>query len=121
MKPVCALVLSLLVAGCTYAVRPEQPPGDPLERRRAEVAACSHGALPAWLDDTALGAAIRTDQREAQASTTNESFHGAAYTSQPPASRALTSSRASALLDERRTFEQWCAGVRAGPKGFVKP
>lgn len=121
MMPARCVVLALLVTACTYEVRPAEPPADPLERRRAEVAACSRGALPPWLDDGALGAAVRTDRREAQASATNESFHGAAYTSQPPASRALATSRASALLDERRAFERWCAGMRAGSSGFVRP
>ncbi len=121
MKPACAFVAALLVTACTYEVRPEQPPAEPLERRRAEVAACSSGTLPRWLDDSALSAAVRTDRREAQASTANESFHGAAYSSQPPASNALATSRAAALLDERRAFEQWCAGTRAGTNAFVKP
>jgi hypothetical protein len=120
MKLAPSTALALLVVGCTYEVRPDQPPSDARERRRAEIVACSQGTLPAWLDDNALGAAIRMDRREAQASTANESFHGATFSSQPPAA-TTGSSRASAMLEDRRIFQQWCAGTHPGPSGFVKP
>lgn len=102
-----AVALAGLLA-CAYPLRQPQPPSDPRERQRAEVAACNARTLPPWLDDEALRAAVALDQREAQASSANEGFHGAAYTAPPPPPRdpGLRSAR---LFEERRAFQRWCA------------
>ena len=120
MSPTCHAVLSVVacvVAGCaSYPVRPPQPPRDADARRHAEVDACWRGILPAWLDDDALAAASALDGREAQASSANDSFHGATYATQPLG--AITSgARVRALLEDRRRFEEACLTWRsaAGP------
>ncbi len=115
MKP--AVALACLLAGCAYEVRPEQPPLDVKERRQAEVRACWNGVLPPWLDEAALSGAARLDRREAQASGVNDSFRGATFSTQPPP-MPPTGSRAAALLDERRAFQQRCALLRSGGKDF---
>jgi hypothetical protein len=107
-----AAALSLLLACASYPTAPSAPPSDPRERQRAELAACSGSKLPPWLDDDALTRAIALDRREAQASVSNEGFHGATYTSQPPALQA-EGPHASALFRERGAFERWCAGIKA--------
>jgi hypothetical protein len=109
-----------LGAGCAYPLRAEQPPTDARERQRAEGAACARQVLPRWLDDDALHAAIELDRREAQAGAANDSFRGATFTAQPPPS-GRAGARAAALEEERRSFRQWCAGIRAGASGFAKP
>ncbi len=109
-----AAALTLACAG--YPVRPPQPPTDPKERLRAEIAACSNAKLPRWLDDDALASAIALDGREGQASAVNESFHGAAYASQPPPARG-GGAHTAAVFEERRAFERWCAGLKARSPG----
>lgn len=113
MHPVrTAAAVSLLLACAAYPPAPPSPPGDPRERQRAELAACSASRLPPWLDDDALSRAVALDRREAQASVSNEGFHGATFTSQPPAPQDA-GPHASALFRERDAFERWCAGIKA--------
>jgi hypothetical protein len=100
----------LLLAACAHSVGPRQPPPpplDPRERHTAEVEACAAGKLPAWLDDEALNAALDLDRREAQASVSNEAFHGATYVAQPPAS-TKPGPHATAIEDGRRAFQITC-------------
>jgi hypothetical protein len=111
-----ALLLGLLLAACTYEVRPQQAPADVHERHEAEADACWRGDLPPWLDDAALSGAARLDAREAQAARANDSYRGATYTSLPQASGR--GPRVAALLDERRLFQQQCALLRSGGKDF---
>jgi hypothetical protein len=107
--------LACVVAACLHQARPPQPPSDARERRRAEVAACTNGKFPVWLDDTAVSASVDVERREAQASAANDSFRGATFSSQPPPT-TVSSARVAALVDERRAFQQWCAGLRStGP------
>jgi hypothetical protein len=114
------LALVAVLTGCILQPRPAQPPADPRERTRAEAAACSRGTLPVWLDETAMRAAIELDRRESQASTANESFRGATFSAQPPAT-ARPESRVAALLDERRAFQHWCASLRSGGSDLARP
>ncbi len=107
-----ALCLVSALGACASQLAPRQPPGDLRERRRAEAGACARGVLPAWLDDAALTAAIRLDEREAQASTANESFHGATFSPQPPPAGG-TGPRTAAVLRDRQEFQEWCAAIRA--------
>jgi hypothetical protein len=116
----CASLGVLVGAGCAYPIRPEQPPADPRERQRAEGAACANQVLPRWLDDGALRAAIELDRREARAGAANDAFRGATFTAQPPPT-GRAGARTAALEEERRAFQQWCAGIRAGASGFAKP
>jgi hypothetical protein len=115
-----ALLGASAAAGCAYPIRPAQPPADPGERQRAEGAACANQVLPRWLDDDALHAVIDLDRREARAGAANDAFRGATFTAPPPpTSRA--GPRTAALEEERRAFQRWCAGIRAGAGGFAKP
>lgn len=107
-----AAALSVLLACAGYPVPPPQPPLDPRERERAELAACSGSALPRWLDDDAMARTVALDRREAQASASNEGFHGGAFATQPPAPQE-EGPHARALFRERSAFERWCAGVKA--------
>ena len=118
LKP--AVALACLLAGCAYEVRPEQPPLDVGERQRLEARTCWNGALPGWLDDSALAGAARLDRREAQASGANDSFRGATFSPQPPTT-PQPGSRVAAILDERRAFQQRCALLRSGGKDFGTP
>ncbi|HTP26028.1 MAG TPA: hypothetical protein VMK12_10265 [Anaeromyxobacteraceae bacterium] len=102
--------LALIFSGCLYEPPLPHPPPEPRERARAEIDACWRGVLPAWIDESALVGAARLDRREAQASTANESFHGATFTAQPPASPS--GPHVTAILGERRAFEEQCALMR---------
>jgi hypothetical protein len=120
MDPKPGLALAALIAACAAcsALDPPQvrPPDDRRERQRAEVLACRDGVQPAWLDDTALAAAIRADEREGKASRANDAFQGATYRSQPPAEGG-GGPRAAALTQQRREFQLWCATLRSRGKG----
>jgi hypothetical protein len=107
--PLLALLAAL--GGCILQPRPVQPPTDPRERAHAEAAACARNTVPAWLDDTAMNAAIEIDRRESRASAANDSFRGATFTAQPPAT-GRPEPRVAALLEERRAFQVWCSSTR---------
>jgi len=110
--------LSVIATACVHEVLQLSPPIDARERQRAEAAACWRGSLPYWLDDAALGEAARRDRREGDASRANESFQAgtAMKARQPPPSARPGDAgpHASALVEERRDFEQRCALLRSG-------
>ncbi|BDG08206.1 hypothetical protein [Anaeromyxobacter paludicola] len=109
--------LLVIASGCAHRVLERPPPLDLRDRQRAEAAACWSGKLPYWLDDAALADAAQRDGREGDASRANESFEpGTAMraASPPPLGRAGTGGRhQSALLSERREFQDRCALLRA--------
>ena len=108
------IALLPLLFACAHPILPPQPPLDPRERQRAEAAACTKGTYPAWIDDSAVNAAIDFDHREALASRTNDSFHGATFSAQPPP-LPRPDSRTSALLEERDAFLQACQASKKRP------
>jgi hypothetical protein len=116
--PALGLVCAALAA-CVAPLRVPTPPSNQGERRRAEVDACHHGALPAWLDDAALSTAAQVDRGEAQASSLNDSFMtdtAGAMARPPPAlptSSAGAGSRVAAMLGDRREFEERCRAMRS--------
>lgn len=113
----CGVLLACAAAACSrYDVRVPQPPSDRQARMSEEVDACRRNTLPPWLDDGALSAAAGVDAREAQASSANDQFRGALYTSQPPPSQSGTRTRQ--VLEERREFETWCTVFRSAGKSL---
>jgi hypothetical protein len=106
-----------LLAACAHDARRE-PPSDPRKRREAETAACFRREVPAWLDDGALASAVRQDRLEGEASRANDSFRGGAFVAQPPLPAG--GPRVSALLEERRRFEDRCRLLRASGKPATK-
>lgn len=115
-----ALAAAALCAGCLAPVRVPSPPGDPAERRRAELGACQQGALPQWLDDAALSTAAQVDRGEAQAGALNDSFltDSAAAMARPPPG-GVGGSRVAAILAERRAFEEQCLALRSAGRDLV--